>query len=202
MTFLFQLLAAAFVFIVGLLVLPDPRAWQRWPDWARVEYWRDKSFILRAKLRLTTWRSSYLFYAVVAVVLLVFVVWAGPSLLTQAPRLGTPAERHKAIADTRTSLVALVVALGAVGGLAYTARTFRLAQQNRWWESLSWIYERATHPVLEQRLSPSLALLLLSGLTEEAQTPVQLDLASGLVEGLFRVENEVGPVQSRERGAE
>jgi hypothetical protein len=152
----FLLLAAALALIVGSLVLPDPRTCQRWPSWARVDHFRDSRLGVRAELRLTTWRSSHLFSAGIALGLLAMVVWAGPILLTREPSLTVPAQQHKAIADTRIGLIALVAALGTVAGLAYTARTYRLAQQNRWWESLTWIYDRATHPELEQRLSPSL----------------------------------------------
>ena len=48
-------------------------------------------------------------------------------LLTREPEV-RGAERHKAIADVRTGLIATLMALGAAGGLAYTARTYRLGQ--------------------------------------------------------------------------
>lgn len=59
--------------------------------------------------------------------MLVLVVWAIPSWLTQESALAE-AERYKAMADVRTGLAAALAALGAAGGLAYTARTFRLSQ--------------------------------------------------------------------------
>ena len=55
----------------------------------------------------------------------VLALWAFPSLLTRHPRL-EGAERHTAIAATRVGIVAFLVALGAGGGLFYTARTYRL----------------------------------------------------------------------------
>src|SRR5450759_824356 len=54
----------------------------------------------------------------------------GTSVFANAPSaLRAPAERHKAITDTRTGLIALTAALGAGGGLAYTARTYRLSRE-------------------------------------------------------------------------
>jgi pentapeptide repeat protein len=72
-----------------------------------------------------------IFLGVVAVVALVGVVWVLPSVLTQHPRLHDPAEQHKAITDTRTGLVATLAAIGAAGGLAYTARTYRLSREGQ-----------------------------------------------------------------------
>ena len=62
-----------------------------------------------------------------AATVLVLVVWEVPSLLTQGRALAG-AERYKAMADVRTGLAATLTAAGAVGGLAYTAGTFRLSQ--------------------------------------------------------------------------
>jgi len=62
-----------------------------------------------------------------AAVVVALIVWVLPSLLTREPDV-RGAEQHKAIADVRTGLIAMLVALGAVGGLSYTARTYRLAQ--------------------------------------------------------------------------
>lgn len=64
---------------------------------------------------------------VAAAVVVVLVVWVLPSLLTRRPDV-RGAERHKAMSDVRTSLMAMLGALGAAGGLAYTAKTFRLSQ--------------------------------------------------------------------------
>jgi len=58
---------------------------------------------------------------------LVLVFWALPAWVTRQPTL-VAADRYKAMADVRTGLAAILAALGAAGGLAYTARTFRLSQ--------------------------------------------------------------------------
>jgi hypothetical protein len=57
------------------------------------------------------------------------LVWALPSLLTRHPHIPGAVDRHKAITDTRTGLIALATALGAGAGLAYTARTYRLSRE-------------------------------------------------------------------------
>ncbi|WP_091219871.1 pentapeptide repeat-containing protein [Geodermatophilus siccatus] len=85
----------------------------------------------RVRQRLQQRRLPVLIYlGVVAVAALVVVVWVLPSVLTRHPQLDNPAERHKAVTDTRTGLVAMLAAIGAAGGLAYTARTYRLGQEN------------------------------------------------------------------------
>ena len=78
-------------------------------------------------------RRSVLFWVLASVLagaIVVLIVWALPSLLTQHPRIPGSADRHKAIADARTGLVALFVAIGAAGGLAFTATTYRLGVEN------------------------------------------------------------------------
>ena len=72
-----------------------------------------------------------IYLGVVAVTALVLVIWVLPSLLTEHPHIPKPADRHKAIADTRTGLVAMLAAIGAAGGLAYTARTYRLSREGQ-----------------------------------------------------------------------
>src|ERR1700730_10296204 len=67
--------------------------------------------------------------AILAVVVLgVLAVWLLPAWLTQQPRLVSPSERHKAVADARTGVIAFLAVLGALGGLYYTARTFRVSR--------------------------------------------------------------------------
>jgi len=63
----------------------------------------------------------------VAASVLVLVVWAIPAWLTRRPAL-VAVEHYKAMADIRTGLFAAIGSIGAGGGLAYTARTFRLSQ--------------------------------------------------------------------------
>ena len=90
-------------------------------------------------------------------------------------------------------LAALVAAL-----LAFRAAILKLsadrevARQNRWWDSLSWIYDRATHERLDQRLPPGLALDLFDRLLDEAHTELELQTAQGLLEGLFEEESGGG----------
>jgi hypothetical protein len=67
--------------------------------------------------------------AILAVVVLgVLAVWLLPSLLTQHPRAVSPSERYKAVADARTGVIAFLAVLGALGGLYYTARTYRISR--------------------------------------------------------------------------
>jgi hypothetical protein len=61
------------------------------------------------------------------VALALLTIWLLPAWLTQHPRLSGP-ERHKAAADARTGVIALVGVLGALGGLYYTSRNFKLAR--------------------------------------------------------------------------
>lgn len=65
--------------------------------------------------------------AVVLALILVIVVFAIPTALVRHPKLVIPAEQHKAVSDARTGVVALIVAFGALGSLAYTIRTYRLS---------------------------------------------------------------------------
>src|SRR4051794_872282 len=68
-------------------------------------------------------------FAVAVLAVLVLVIWVLPSLLTEHPRISKPADRHQAITNTRTGLALVLTALGAVGGLAFTARTYWLGQE-------------------------------------------------------------------------
>jgi Pentapeptide repeats (8 copies) len=61
-------------------------------------------------------------------ILAILAIWLLPLWLTQNPSLVTASERHKAAADARTGLVAFLAVLGAIGGLYYTSRTFRLSR--------------------------------------------------------------------------
>lgn len=65
------------------------------------------------------------FLVVASVLVLVF--WVLPVWLTRQPAL-VAADRYKAMADVRTGLATILAALGGAGGVAYTARTFRLSQ--------------------------------------------------------------------------
>lgn len=63
------------------------------------------------------------------------------------------------------------------------------SRQERWWATLTWIYDRATHENLDQRLPPGLALDLFDRLLDEAHTELEIRTVAGLLQGLF-VDNE------------
>jgi hypothetical protein len=67
-------------------------------------------------------------------------------------------DRHKAISDTRTGLIAVVVAAGAGGGLAYTARTYRLSREGHITDRYSKAIEQLGHDKIEIRLGGIYAL--------------------------------------------
>jgi Pentapeptide repeats (8 copies) len=122
------LVSVGLVIVVGVLAgLPFVPISRRWTKWAsRAAFWSRDSVRLRLQRR----RSLLLVYAGLAVAgALVFAVWVLPSILTEHPHIPKSADRHKAITDTRTGLVAVLAAIGAAGGLAYTARTYRLGQE-------------------------------------------------------------------------
>jgi len=79
-------------------------------------------------------------------------------------------------------------AAALLGGLlAYLAARQKAGEeredlrQKRWWETLTWVYDRATSEREEARLSGSLSISLFERLYNEAQT----DLEVGAVEGLL-----------------
>jgi hypothetical protein len=78
-------------------------------------------------------RSQAWLLAAVPSVLLAgaLILWALPAWLTLHPRVATAAERHKAISDARTGIVALLAILATAGGLAYTAQTYRLSRRGQ-----------------------------------------------------------------------
>lgn len=62
-----------------------------------------------------------------AALLVVLFAWALPAWLTMRPSSGMTAAQHlSAVNDARTALAALLVAAGAVGGLLFTGRSYRL----------------------------------------------------------------------------
>lgn len=75
------------------------------------------------------WPRTFLIGWVVlgAACLAVLIIWMLPSLLTRHPHIEAANDRHAAINGTRAVLVAAVIAVGAVGSLAYAARTYRLS---------------------------------------------------------------------------
>ena len=109
-------------------------------------------------------RRSWLYRLVLAVLLIaaagaaVFIVWGLPAVLTRHPDLASASDRHKAISRTRTGLIALVVAAGAAGGLAYTARTHRLSREGHFTDRYSKAVEQLGDDKLEERLGGIYAL--------------------------------------------
>jgi type II secretory pathway pseudopilin PulG len=60
----------------------------------------------------------------------VFIWWLGPSLFTRHPSQGLKAvDRLKAVNDVRTTLVATLIGLAALGGLIFTALNVRVSQR-------------------------------------------------------------------------
>jgi hypothetical protein len=122
----------ALVVVFVLLVVPAP-------EWLNPDSWNRPPAVkwVRGRLRARP-RGLHVVAAVLAAAVIVglvlLIVWALPSLLTRHPRIpaASPSgalDRHKAISDTRTGLIALTAALGAGAGLAYTARTYRLSRE-------------------------------------------------------------------------
>src|SRR4051794_19507851 len=99
---------------------------------------------------------TYLGLVVVAGIVL--VIWGLPSVLTEHPRIPKSADRHKAITDTRTGLVAMLAAVGAAGGLAYTARTYRLSREGHLTDRYSKAVEQLGDEKVEVRLGGVYAL--------------------------------------------
>jgi uncharacterized protein YjbI with pentapeptide repeats len=68
-------------------------------------------------------------WILLVVLLLMLAIWPIPVLL--APGIPNKVDRYKAMADIRTGVVQALAALGAAGGLAYTAGTFKLGIADR-----------------------------------------------------------------------
>ncbi|KRE55630.1 hypothetical protein ASG70_09945 [Phycicoccus sp. Soil748] len=89
---------------------------------------------------------------------LILVVWILPTALTKHPVIPDAADRHKAAADARSALVALLVAAGAGGTLAYTARSYRLNREGHITERYTKAVEQLGHDTLAVRLGAMYAL--------------------------------------------
>lgn len=75
-----------------------------------------------------SWSTTVIVLASLGVVVAaVLVFWAIPVLLTRHPAVHG-AERHTAMGEVRTALLTMLGASGAVVGIAYTARSYRLSQ--------------------------------------------------------------------------
>jgi hypothetical protein len=78
------------------------------------------------------WTALALSSAAVVVVTGFLVLWALPLLLTRAPSDGlSAAQRLSAVNDVRATLVTFLIAVGAVGSLVFTARTFLLSRETQ-----------------------------------------------------------------------
>jgi uncharacterized protein YjbI with pentapeptide repeats len=141
------------VVIAGSLLCPVPK---RWAERATsLAFWRRKSIYQRFQRRRPL-ALTYLGLAGVAVIVL--VIWVVPTVLTEAPHIDSPSDRHKAINDTRTGLVAILAAIGAAGGLAYTARTYRLSRAGQITDRYSKAVEQLGDEKIEVRLGGIYAL--------------------------------------------
>ena len=60
--------------------------------------------------------------------LAVMALWLVPMWLTEDPHVSSPSDRHKAMADARTGVVAFIAVLGTLVGLYFTAKTFRASR--------------------------------------------------------------------------
>jgi uncharacterized protein YjbI with pentapeptide repeats len=137
---------------VGSLVTPVPR----WAERARsLAFWRRES--VRQRFHQRRWLFlSYLGLAAIAGV--TAVIWVLPAVLTRHPHIDSAADRHQAIAATRTGLVAGLAAIGAAGGLAYTARTYRLSREGHVTDRYSKAVEQLGDENVEVRLGGIYAL--------------------------------------------
>src|SRR3954453_15431194 len=92
--------------ITGSLLAPFPKRLRSWRG--KVSFWRRDSIRRRVKERHTL---LVVYISLAAVGAIVMLVWIVPSLLTEHPSIANPADRHKAIADARTGLVALLAGI-------------------------------------------------------------------------------------------
>jgi len=139
-----------------MLLIPIPGRWTR--QAARLAFWRRDPVNKRMKRRrvLRVLIGAYL--AVVTITVLVLVVWILPWWLTEYPHVSSPVDRHRAVTDTRTGLVAMLAAIGAAGGLAYTARTYRLSREGQRTDRYSKAVEQLGDEKVEVRLGGIYAL--------------------------------------------
>lgn len=83
----------------------------------------------------------------------------------------------------------------SAGAAAYAAARRRATddrdavRHQRWWEALTWIYDRATSERVEARLTAALALDMLERLYDEASTDLEVQAVRGLL-GLFQDQTE------------
>jgi hypothetical protein len=113
---------------------------------------------LRRPRRLSRTQAWLLAAVPLAVLAGALVLWALPAWLTLHPRVATAAERHKAISDARTGILALLAVLGTVGGLAYTAQTYRLSRRGQVADRYTKAIEQLSHSTSDIRIGGIYAL--------------------------------------------
>jgi len=104
--------------------------------------------------RLARWACG----VVLSAGLLILVVWVLPVAMTNHPAITDPADRHKAAADVRAGLIALLVAIGAAGSLAYTARSYGLNREGHITDRYTKAVDQLGHETLAIRLGGMYAL--------------------------------------------
>ncbi|MBN1092811.1 pentapeptide repeat-containing protein [Blastococcus sp. TML/M2B] len=182
----------AVLIAVATLLFPLPRR-TRQPGHAEAPRRREK-----IRQRLQQRRPLLLTYlGLVVMVAVVAVIWVLPAVLTRHPHLNEPAERHQAIADTRTGLVAMLVALGAAGGLAYTARTYRLSREGQITDRYSKAVEQLGSDKLEVRLGGIYALERLMHDSPTDQPTIMEALTAYVRHHAPRAPGEAPPVRER-----
>jgi Pentapeptide repeats (8 copies) len=103
-------------------------------------------------------RSRWACGLVLSAGLLVLVIWVLPIAMTSHPTITDPADRHKAAADVRAGLIALLVAIGAAGTLAFTARSYRLNREGHITDRYTKAVDQLGHDTLAVRLGGMYAL--------------------------------------------
>lgn len=80
-------------------------------------------------------------------------------------------------ADTRAKIDADRAAVDAAAAV-----DAEKARQERWWQTLTWIYDRATAQRHDARLTVTLTLRLLDRLSRQAHTEIEYEAVLGLIE--------------------
>ena len=67
---------------------------------------------------------------------------------------------------------------------AKTAADAEVARQERWWATLSWVYDRLTALRDRERLTTDIALVLFDRLLDEAHTDLEIAAVEALIDAL------------------
>lgn len=120
------------------------------------------SSIRPAWQKVTTAISRYpTVWILLITILVIIAIWPLPSLLVQGDRL-TEADRLKAVADTRSGVIATLTALAGAAGVAYTIATYRLGVADRLIERFENAAAQLGHRNETIRLSGLLAIAQLA----------------------------------------